>query len=131
MPVVSVITLGTYVLFGKSSGLPTASQRTGGRSKSALPTAKPSAGSVKAATAVIPAPCAVSVMKRRRVTVSPSNAPGTPRSAVYLDLGSLRVSATAPKTISTDGRRQPPAGAPRPAAPTPGEPASQAACAAS
>src|SRR3954454_24366601 len=112
MPVVSVITLGTYVLFGKSSGLPTASQRTGGRSNSALPTAKTRAGSVKAATAVMPAPCAVSVMKRRRVTVSPSNAPGTPRSAVYLDLGSLRVAATTPKTISTAGRRPPAAAAP-------------------
>ena len=34
-------------------------------------------------------------MKRRRVTVSPSNAPGIPRSSVYLLLGSFRPSAMA------------------------------------
>ena len=88
---------------GKSAGLPTASQVTGGRSNTALPMANASGGSVKAAAAVIPAPCAVSVMKRRRVTVSPSKAPGIPRSAVYLDLGSFRAEATTPRTITTDG----------------------------
>jgi hypothetical protein len=34
----------------------------------------------------MPAPFAVTVISRRRVTVSPSKAPGIPRSAVYLDL---------------------------------------------
>src|ERR1700761_9440078 len=52
--------------------------------------AKPSAGSVKVATATAPAPWAVMFMKRRRVTVSPSNAPGMLRSVVYLDFGGLR-----------------------------------------
>ena len=42
--------------------------------------------------ATAPAVCVVSVMNRRRVTVSPSKAPGMLRSAVYLDCGSLRVS---------------------------------------
>ncbi len=50
------------------------------------PIAKPSAGSANAAAAIPPAVCAVPVMKRRRVTVSPSKAPGIMRSAVYLDL---------------------------------------------
>ena len=50
--------------FGKSSACPTASQRTGGRPKTAVPTAKPSAGSVNDSAATAPAPCAVSVMKR-------------------------------------------------------------------
>ena len=49
------------------------------------PSANPSAGSVKAAAATTPAPCAVTFMNRRRVTVSPSKAPGIPRSAVYLE----------------------------------------------
>ena len=48
MPCTVVTTFGTYVSSGKSSGAPTASQVTGGRSNSAEPTAKPSAGSVKA-----------------------------------------------------------------------------------
>ena len=77
----------------KSSGGPTASQSTGGRSNSAEPAANPSAGSANAETAIAPAPWAVRVMNRRRVTVSPSNAPGIPRSRVYLLLGSLRPSA--------------------------------------
>ena len=54
--------------------------------------AKPSAGSVKVATAIKPAPCAVRFMKFRRVTVSPSNAPGMSRSDVYLDFGGLCLS---------------------------------------
>ena len=57
------------------------------------PIAKASAGSVKPAAINAPAPWTVPVMKRRRVTVSPSNAPGMPRSAVYLDLLGLRVGA--------------------------------------
>src|SRR3712207_7708959 len=48
----------------------------------------PRAGSVNAAAATAPAVCAVPVMKRRRVTVSPSKAPGIPRPAVYLDFRS-------------------------------------------
>ena len=50
------------------------------------PIANASAGSVKAPTATTPARLALPVMNRRRVTVSPSNAPGIDRSAVYLDL---------------------------------------------
>ncbi len=45
------------------------------------PIAKPSAGSAKAAAATPPAPWAVAVMKRRRVIVSPSKAPGIFRSS--------------------------------------------------
>ncbi len=44
----------------------------------------PSAGSVNAAAATPPAAWAVPVMKRRRVTVSPSNEPGIFASAVVL-----------------------------------------------
>ena len=79
-----------YVSFGKSSGLPTACQRTGGRSNNAEPTAKPRAGSVNVATATAPAPWTVKPIRRRRVTVSPSNAPGMRRSDVYLDFGGSR-----------------------------------------
>src|SRR3954449_11685139 len=61
----------------------------------AEPAAKPSAGSAKAETATAPAPWTVSVMNRRRVTVSPSKAPGMFRSAVYLDLGVWRRSGMA------------------------------------
>src|SRR3984957_21048343 len=71
------------------SGVPTVCQP----SESFLkigPIAKASAGSAKPIVASAPAPCAVPVMKRRRVTVSPSKAPGIPRSAVYLDLLGLR-----------------------------------------
>src|ERR1700690_2274090 len=57
------------------------------------PIAKASAGSAKPIVASAPAPCAVPVMNRRRVTVSPSKAPGIPRSAVYFDLLGLRVGA--------------------------------------
>src|ERR1700724_2443467 len=57
------------------------------------PIAKASAGSAKPIVASAPAPCTVPVMNRRRVTVSPSKAPGIPRSAVYLDLLGLRVGA--------------------------------------
>src|SRR5580698_8977648 len=57
------------------------------------PIAKASAGSAKPIVINAPAPCTVPVMKRRRVTVSPSKAPGIPRSSVYLDLLGLRVGA--------------------------------------
>src|ERR1700730_1032047 len=57
------------------------------------PIAKASAGSAKPIVISAPAPCTVPVMNRRRVTVSPSKAPGIPRSAVYLDLLGLRVGA--------------------------------------
>ena len=77
--------------------------------------AKPSAGSVNAGAATAPAPCAVSVIMRRRVTVSPSKAPAKPRSSVYLR---LRLSATvrhARRTITTGQRRE--AGRPTASAP--------------
>src|SRR4051794_121416 len=54
------------------------------------PAAKPTAGRTIAAVAVIPAMWTVPVMKRRRVTVSPGNAPGIRRSDVYFDLVFLR-----------------------------------------
>src|SRR6516164_2499450 len=60
------------------------------------PIANASAGSVNAPTATAPATLALPVMNRRRVTVSPSNAPGIIRSAVYLDLY-LCLSATNPE----------------------------------
>src|ERR1700742_1434112 len=86
IPGTSTITLVWYVVSGKSDGGPIGCHanfvwwNTGAR-------ANPSAGSVKPATAIAPAPWAVMFMKFRRVTVSPSNAPGILRSAVYLDLG--------------------------------------------
>src|SRR3954465_2075825 len=83
MPSTSVITFGTYVSSGNSSGRPTGCQRCLCSSKSG-PRAKPSAGSRIAEVAMAPVALAVPTMKRRRVTVSPSNAPGMPRSAVYL-----------------------------------------------
>src|SRR5215218_1341191 len=105
MPATSVMTRGMYVSSGKSSGGPIGFHSTGGRSNSAEPAANPSAGRAKADTAIAPAPWAVAVMKRRRVTVSPSKAPGMPRSAVYLLLGSLRPSAMGGRrTISTHAR---------------------------
>src|SRR3954451_18633041 len=51
------------------------------------PRAKPSAGSPKAALAIPPAARAPPLNSARRVTVSPSYAPGMPRSAVYFDFG--------------------------------------------
>src|SRR5436305_9587849 len=74
---------------GKSDGGPMGCQaicevlNTGAR-------AKPSAGSVNAAAATAPAPFAAPTMNRRRVTVSPSYAPGMLRSAVYLESLGLR-----------------------------------------
>src|SRR5215212_4148968 len=50
-----------------------------------------------------PAALAVRVIMRRRVTVSPSNAPGMPRSRVYLLLGSLRPSAMVRAENNIDG----------------------------
>ena len=44
------------------------------------PIANPSAGSVNAAAAIPPATCTLRVMNRRRETVSPSKAPGSPGS---------------------------------------------------
>src|SRR3954452_19546766 len=49
------------------------------------PSAKPSAGRAKAADARPPAAKAPPVIRPRRVTVSPSKAPGMFRSAVYGD----------------------------------------------
>src|SRR4051794_29033195 len=91
---------------------------TGERSKIAEPAAKPSAGSRNADAATAPAAWVVSVIIRRRVTVSPSKAPGTLRSAVYLDCGCLRGSATgAPNFIARRSPAGPPgrSGAPPPA----------------
>src|SRR5688500_20367366 len=97
------MTFGTYVSSGKSSTAPTVSHCTSGRSKSAEPAAKPSAGSAKADTATAPAPCTVSVMKRRRVTVSPSKEPGMPRSAVYLDRSEERRVGKEDRSRTTTG----------------------------
>ena len=85
MPWTIVITLVLYVVWVKSSGGPIGCQSKGTRLNSG-PSAKPSAGSVNAAAATRPLPCVTTFMNRRRVTVSPSNAPGICRSAVYLDL---------------------------------------------
>src|SRR3954451_20593206 len=68
---------------GNSSGAPMACQVASCFSKTG-PIAKPRAGSRKATVATAPATLTVPVMNRRRVTVSPSNAPGMSRSAVYL-----------------------------------------------
>src|SRR3954451_24398845 len=73
------------------------------------PAANPRAGRRKAEAATIPAPCAVSVMNLRRVTVSPSKATGMLRSAVYLLLGSLRPSA---RPVGTHTEEGPEAGVP-------------------
>ena len=89
MPRTSVSVRGMYVSSGKSAIGPTVSQCCSFFSKTG-PRAKPTAGSVNAAAAMPPAACAVPVMKRRRETVSPSNAPGICASAVVLRfLGSL------------------------------------------
>ena len=101
--------------------MPTGVQMTGARSKIAEPAAKPSAGSTTAAVATAPAVWTVPTMKRRRVTVSPSNAPGMLRSAVYLERGCLRVSGKGRRMLSLDrfeaacrGARQHRSGAPPP-----------------
>src|SRR3954452_13319659 len=92
IPGTSVKIRGTYVSSGKSSTVPTSCQRTGVFSNSG-PSAKPMAGSRKAEAATAPAACVVPVMNRRRVTVSPSNAPGIPRSDVDLDFWRRRGSS--------------------------------------
>src|SRR5918992_4743223 len=111
MPLTVVITFGTYVSSGKSAGSPTGSQVAGGRSNTAEPAAKPRAGSVKVATAIPPPAWTARPMARRRVTVSPSNAPGMSRSLVYLDFGGLRRGwGTSPKIIDAGLGRAPPGG---------------------
>src|SRR5271165_3462759 len=75
---------------------PTTSQRCGVLLKIG-PSAKPSAGSVKDAAATMPTAFAVPVMNRRRVTVSPSKAPGICLSSVYLDLCFACLSDTDPE----------------------------------
>jgi hypothetical protein len=77
-----VNTRGTYWVSVKSETGPMICHWAGIRLKIG-PRAKPSAGSAKAAAAIPPAPCAVRFMKARRDTVSPSKAPGMPRSTVY------------------------------------------------
>ena len=87
---------GDVVVFGEVGPVPTASQCSTLRLKIG-PIAKPIEGNTKAAVATAPAPLAVTVMNLRRVTVSPSNAPGMPRSSVYLDFCFARLSATGRK----------------------------------
>src|ERR1700730_3089207 len=74
------------------SGVPTVCQGSESLEKIG-PSENASAGSAMPIVNSAPAPCTVPVMNRRRVTVSPSKAPGIPRSAVYLDLLGLRVGA--------------------------------------
>ncbi|MFL5831531.1 MAG: hypothetical protein ACJ76X_16565 [Solirubrobacteraceae bacterium] len=95
-PGTTVSTLVVYVLLGKSDGAPIGCHSNGTRLNSG-PSANPSAGSVKAATVIAPAPLTARPIRRRRVTVSPSNAPGMLRSAVYLGLASLWRSGTGGK----------------------------------
>src|SRR5687767_7446117 len=81
-----VITLGTYSDSPKSASLPTGFHLSCVVCSNIGATANPSAGSPKAALATPPTVSALSSMKRRRVTVSPSKAAGMPRSAAYGDL---------------------------------------------
>ena len=83
MPSTIVMTFGTYVSSGNSSIGPTACQRCSCFSNTG-PSAKPRAGSTKAAVATAPATWTVPVIIRRRVIVSPSKEPGIRRSEVYL-----------------------------------------------
>ncbi len=77
------------------------------------PSANPSAGSVNAPAATAPAPFTVPTMNRRRVTVSPSKAPGMLRSAVYFGLGSLRLRRSGIEFLAWDlGSRKIPGGPP-------------------
>src|SRR4051795_700656 len=99
MPWTIAIVLGMYVVLLKSPGAPTACQGCSCFSNSG-PSAKPSAGRTKAAVATAPVTLTAPVMNRRRVTVSPSNAPGMPRSAVYLDLASLRSAMAGGRTLA-------------------------------
>src|SRR3954452_7649892 len=99
MPETIVMTFGMYVVSLKSPVGPTACQGCSCFSNSG-PSAKPSAGRTNAAVATAPVTWTVPVMKRRRVIVSPSNAPGMPRSAVYLDLASLRSAMTGARNLS-------------------------------
>src|SRR3954462_8679251 len=85
MPGRSVTTFGMYVSGPNWSTGPTSFHGWSCFSKTG-PRAKPSAGSAMAETATAPATLAAPVMNRRRVTVSPSKAPGIRRSVVYLDL---------------------------------------------
>src|SRR5437764_1931631 len=92
---VSVISRGTYVVSGKSLSGPTSCQEIRLRWKIG-PSAKPSAGSVKAAAAATPARWTEPTMNRRRVTVSPSKLPGIRRSSVYGDFAWRRSATDAP-----------------------------------
>src|SRR6185437_5034880 len=89
MPGSIVITSGTYsTLLNRETG-PTRCH-VSGVCENTGPIAKPRAGSVNAAAAITPVACAVPLMNRRRVTVSPSKAPGSWRSCVYLEAGGRR-----------------------------------------
>src|SRR5207302_5761781 len=74
---------------GKSDGGPIGCQVTGVVLNTGA-RANPRAGRAIAAVATIPAPFAAPTMNRRRVTVSPSYAPGMLRSSVYLGFLVLR-----------------------------------------
>src|SRR4051812_4256689 len=99
MPETIVMTFGMYVVSLKSPVGPTACQGCSCFSNSG-PSAKPRAGRTKAAVATAPVTWTVPVMNRRRVIVSPSNAPGMPRSAVYFDLASLRSAMTGARNLA-------------------------------
>src|SRR3954452_478199 len=75
----------TYAVLLKSDSGPTSCQRWGSVWLKFGPRANPSAGSPNAALARPPTARAPPVMRPRRVTVSPANAPGMFRSAVYGD----------------------------------------------
>src|ERR1044072_4205141 len=92
MPRSIVIVRGMYVSSGKSAIGPTDSHTAAWLSNTG-PKAMPRAGSGNAADAMPPAVRALAEMKRRRVTVSPSNAPGIFASAVVLGF-CLRSSGT-------------------------------------
>ena len=93
MPAVVVTTCGVKVSAVKSLTEPTSSNAMWLVFSKSGPSAKPSAGSANIAEATPPAVRATPVMNERRVTVSPSNAPGQPRSAVNFDFGGLAASA--------------------------------------
>src|SRR5689334_1483817 len=74
----------------KFEGGPTGVQIAWGRSNSGVPAAKPSTGRMMPIVAAAPATFTTPTITRRRVMVSPSNAPGMLLSAVYLDFGVFR-----------------------------------------
>src|SRR5215211_2116561 len=102
MSALSVMARGTYVSFGMSASGPTSFQAWSTSLKTG-PSAKASVGSTNAAVARPPKRCTVPPMARRRVIVSPSNAPGMRRSAVYFDFFSGGVSAMGGRAANAIG----------------------------